>query len=109
MELTYERFDPPRPLSQYVGSAGNELGGLALSPMAFEALAAAKTSDLPCELVVIGAWIDPTGRRYLDYGATTAFIEATTDWRYDRGRERLRLVCQVCQMKDGKHTKSCDR
>jgi hypothetical protein len=79
MALAYERFNPPRPLAQYVGQAGHELGGLALSPMALAALAESKTSRVPCELAVIGAWMSEDGRRYLDFGATNAYLESVTD------------------------------
>ena len=109
MALTYERYIPHRPLTQYVGQAGLELGGLALSPDALQVMGDAKTSGIPCELTVIGAWVRDDGMRWLDFAATTDYIEAMTDLRYDREHKRLRLVCPDCGMKDGKHTKGCDR
>jgi hypothetical protein len=108
MALAYERFAPSRPLSQYVGQAGLEQHGLALSPSALSALAESKSSDLPCELVVIGAWVRGDGMRYLDFGVPTDYIEATTDYRYDHDAKRLRLICPLCDLKDGRHTKGCD-
>lgn len=108
MALSYERFAPPRKLEQYVGQAGLEMGGLALSPAAFAALAESKTTGIPCELAVIGRWFDDK-RTFLDFGVTTTYIEATTDYRYDRDAHRLRLLCPLCGLKDGRHAKGCDR
>lgn len=104
----YVRFDPPRSLAAYRDSPGSEMGGLALSPMALDALAESVTSRKPPELAVIGEWRYEDGRRFLDYAVPTDYLEATTDYRYDRDARRMRLVCPACGMKDGKHTRGCD-
>lgn len=104
----YVRYDPPRPLAAYRDSPGPEMGGLALSPMALDALAESVTSGKPPEFVVIGEWRQDDSRRYLDFAVSTAYLEATTDYRYDRDARRMRLVCPACGLKDGKHTRGCD-
>ena len=109
MTTTYQRFRPARPLEFYLGKSGNEVEGLALPPMALEAIAASRTSRIPCELEVIGEWRHDDGRVHLDLGVTTAYIEAVTDFKLDEDAGRLRLVCPDCGLKDGKHTKGCDR
>lgn len=102
----YHPFAPHRPLAQYRGQPGNEVNGQALSLMAYDALADSMASGKPCELVVIGEYVID-GLRYLAYGATPAYIEATTEYRSVSGR--LRLVCPECEEKDGRHLRSCDR
>ena len=106
MTTTFHPFTPHRPLAQYRGQPGHEVGGLALSAMALDALAEAVMTGKPCELVVTGEYVIDE-RRYLTFGATPAHIEATTDFRSLGGR--LRLVCPSCEEKDGKHLRSCDR
>lgn len=105
--MVHTVFKPPRPLRQYRGQSGHELNGRMLSTAAEDALGVSLTSDLPCELVVLGEFVHPDGRRFLQLGATTAFIEATTDHRLIDGK--LRLVCPMCELRDGRHLKSCDR
>lgn len=113
-QTTYVRFDPPRRLTEYAGQAGMEVGGQRLTPAAYEAIAEAKRSGLPCELVVIGEYVRPDGKGFLSFGTPPEYIEAVTDYRRRRGEDgkpdsRLRLWCANCEMWDGKHTKSCDR
>jgi hypothetical protein len=102
-----------RRLSEYTGQPGPEIGGLLLTPWAYEALADSKTSGLPCELVVIGEdrRRNPdgsAGERFLVYAVPTEYIEATTSYRLDRETHLLRLVCQECGLRDGKHRRMCD-
>ena len=100
MNSTYRPL-PNEPLSKYRTSGR-------LSFAAYDALALSMSTGKPCELVIIGEWIRDDGRRWFDYGVTTAYIDATTDYRYDRDARRLRLVCPECAQKDGKHTRTCD-
>lgn len=106
--MTHVRFDPPHLLREYAGKRGHEIGGLALSPPALDALAD-DTVTGSNSLVVIGRWDRDDGAFFLDFGVPTGHIEATTDYRWDRDAKRLRLICPVCDLKDGKHMKSCDR
>lgn len=103
--MTLERF-PPRRVSEYVGQPGHEVGQQLLSPAAYQAIADAKSSGRPCELVVTGMFTYPDGRRYLDLGVDRAYIEATTNHRHSEGR--LRYLCPYCDRWDDKHTKSCE-
>lgn len=105
--MSYVRFDPPHLLDEYQGKAGHEIGGIALSPMALEALAESKMSGSR-PLVVRGIWEYPDGRWYLDTAVPTAYIETTTSYRYDEQERRLRLVCPECGIKDGKHRRGCE-
>lgn len=107
MTMTYNHFTPHRPLRQYRGQAGAEANGQMLPPYAMDALAESMTSDLPCELVVLGEYVRDDGVRFLNFGVTRGYVEAMTDFLDEGGR--LRLVCPTCEMKDGKHLKSCDR
>jgi hypothetical protein len=102
----YNAFRPPRPLRQYRGQLGHEANGRILPTFAEDALAASLSSDLPCELVVIGEYV-VDDRVYLNFAATPGYIENTTDWRDFSGR--LRLVCPECEEKDGRHLRSCGR
>lgn len=105
----YIRFNPPHLLSEYRGKDGHEVGGLALSPMALDALAHSVGSKQAPELVVIGRYDYPDGRYYLDFGVPTAHIEAVSDWRWDPDAKKLRILCPECDQWDGKHKKSCNR
>ena len=109
MLTTYVRFTPPRRLAEYVGQAGPEATRERLTNAAYDALAQSKVSNLPCELVVIGEYRREDGAAFLDFGVPTEHIEAVTDWKWDGTVHRLRLVCPLCEMKDGKHSKVCDR
>lgn len=102
------RFDKPRRVAEYRGQAGDEVGGHRLSPAAFDALAASITTGNPPELVAVGEYVREDGRSWLDYAESTAYIEATTEWRWDAVNERLRWVCPSCGLKDDKHVKSCE-
>jgi hypothetical protein len=108
MSARYHPFQEARPLVQFVGQAGADIGGLLLSPAGYQAIAESKTTGLPCELVAVGEDIGPDGERRLRYAATREYIEATTDWRWDAGTRRLRLLCPLCGLRDGKHRKSCE-
>lgn len=104
--MTYARFTPPHLLREYLGKPGHEIGGNALSPLAFAALADSKVLGHET-LVVQGRWDYDDGRFYLDFAVPTGHIEAMTDYRYDHEARRLRLVCPECEMKDGKHRRGC--
>lgn len=106
--MIYERIRPYRDLMHYVASPGEEVGGRALTPAAYDALSEARTSHKPCAMVVIGIFEHEDGKRYLDFGTPTAYIEAITDYRWDENAHRLRFVCQSCGLRDGKHMKSCE-
>jgi hypothetical protein len=105
MTTTYTPFRPTRPLTQYRGQPGNEVGGQLLTPDAYDAISTAATSGLPCSLVVAGEWVRDDGARFLDFAVPTAYIEATTDHRYHEGR--LRYLCPLCERWNGSHIKGC--
>jgi hypothetical protein len=109
MLTTYVRFTPPRRLSEYVGQPGPEATGERLTSTAYDAIAQSKVTGQPPELVVIGEYRREDGKSFLDFGVPTEHIEAVTEWRWDGGVKRLRLVCPLCELKDGKHAKDCDR
>ena len=108
---TYERFVPPRNLAGYRGQPGLEIGDQLLSPAAYAALGDA-ASGQPCELVAIGAWTQPDGRRHLDLGVSRAWIEATTNWRHPihadgKTDPALSWRCPDCGLWGDKHAKTC--
>lgn len=102
----YHPFAEARPIAQYAGQAGHELGGQALTPAAYQALAQSRSSGIPCELVATGQWVYDDGRRFLELRVTREYIEATSDMRHHDGR--LRWLCPRCGLFDGRHTKACD-
>lgn len=103
--MTYVRFEQPRRLVEYRGQSGSEVGGLRLSPMALDEIAAAATEHREPGLVVIGETVNPDSR-YLDYGVTRTFIESTTNFRQTRGSGFL-WTCPDCGLLSGKHSKVC--
>ena len=107
--VQYQRFRPPQLLAEYAGKHGSELGGLRLDAAAYAAIADAKVSGDPPALVVIGEYQREDGQSFLDYGAPTGYIETVSNHRWDENVQRLRLVCPDCGMKDGKHSKGCER
>lgn len=104
------RFATPKPLTDWMENGrsiqGNEIGGLALSPMALDAHAASLQTSMPCELVVIGEEWDHQGRHFLILGANRAYIEADTDYRHIDGKG-LTYVCPGCGEQSGAHLKHC--
>jgi hypothetical protein len=107
MMSRHEPFAVVKPVADYLRLPGHEANGMLLSSMALDALARSKMTGKPCEVVVTGQQIREDGAVFLDLSANPEFIEATTDWRRD-GR-RFRLICPECEMRDGKHLKSCGR
>lgn len=107
LHSTYIGFAWPRRIAEYRGHPGAEVNGMALPPEAYDALATATMTGKPCELVVMGEQNREDGVTFLVFGVSTAFIEATTDWRSEG--KSLRLICPECTVKDGKHLKSCQR
>jgi hypothetical protein len=104
--MTYTAFKPPRSVRQYLGQPGNEPSAQALPWSVLDSHANSVTKGLPEEYVVIGEDVRDDGKRFLRFGATREYIEATTDFRQDDAG-RLRLRCPVCELWDGKHTKGC--
>ena len=104
--MTYERFPEPRPLTEYAGHAGPEVGGRALTPSAFEALLEAKKTGRPPALVVIGAYHRDDGATFLDFGVPRYHIETTTNHRLTA--HGFLWTCPSCGLHSGKHSKSCD-
>jgi hypothetical protein len=100
----YVAFSPPHLLKEYLGKPGHEIEGLALPPAGLQALADSRVLGHET-LVVQGRWDHDDGRFYLDLAVPTGHIEAVTNYRHDGGR--LRLICQDCGMKDGKHKRGC--
>jgi len=103
----YLPFYPPRPVREYQSVAGQEPSGLRLPWFVLDSLGRTIPAHLPDEYVVIGERVYDDGRRFLQFAATTEFIEATTSHRYDPEHHRLRLQCQSCLAWDGKHRKGC--
>lgn len=104
--MSYTRFQPPHLLREYLGKPGHEIEGLALTPMALDALAEETMTGVR-SLVVIGRYEYDDGRFHLDFGVPTAYIASVTDYRWDEEARRLRLECPECGMKDGKHKRGC--
>ncbi len=104
---TYTEFRPPRSVRQYLGQPGSEPNGQLLPWTVLDSHADCVTRSLPEEFVVIGEELHEDGRRFLQFGATTEFIEATTSWRWDGQTRQLRSWCPVCEHWDGKHSKGC--
>lgn len=104
------RYATPRPLSDWTEDghvvAGHEVGGLALPPYGLAALAIARATGQPCELVVIGEEWHDDGRHHLVLGASRAHIEAVTDYR-DDGAGHLHYVCSECGSRGGRHVRGC--
>lgn len=111
--MTYTRFVPAHRLAEYAGQSGPEVGGQRLTPAAYEAMSIAKASGNPPELVVVGEYVRDDGVRFLNFGVPTAYIEATTDYRFHKDHNspggRLMILCRDCGLWNGKHTKTCDR
>lgn len=108
----FVRYPEPRRIAEYVGQPGPEIGGLLLSPVAYQVLAESKTSGRTCELVVIGEdrirnRDGSAGDRYLVYGVPTEYIASVTDYRWDATARKLRLICPGCDLRDGRHTRTC--
>ena len=110
MTATLTRYERPKPLADWMEDGhparGHELGGLALTPHALQALAEARATGKPCEYVVIGEERHPDGRWYLILGANRAYIEAVTDYSDQGGH--LVLTCPDCGKRGGKHVKGCE-
>ena len=104
---TYERFLSPRPVKPYIGQPGNEPNRLRVPWPVLDSHAACLSRHLPQEYVAVGETTYPDGRRYLDFAATTAYIEAVTSYRWDAEAKRLRLRCPACGLWDGKHARGC--
>lgn len=118
MLTIHNRFSPSRRLAEYAGQGGSEPGGQRLSPAAYDALGASKTTGNPPELVVVGEFRREDGAIFLDYGVTTEYIEANSGHRLHRdttgpdgvsrqGTWTLRRFCRECEFWDGRHAKSC--
>jgi hypothetical protein len=103
---TYVPYSPHVPVRQFRGESGNEPNGMRLPWSVLDSLAETQSRHLPDEFVVIGEWQDDDKSR-LDFGVTTAYIEATTRVRYDPDNHRLRSRCPLCAAWDGKHLKGC--
>lgn len=103
--MSFHPFNPPRSVREYLGHAGEEIGGLALPPMVMDAHAASVSTGLPEEFCVVGYDQIGDGPRRYRFEATHAFIEATTDYRHRNGK--LRLVCPECGLFNGEHQKGC--
>ena len=104
---TYRPFSPHRPVREYQAQIGSEPNGLSLPSRVMDSLAVTITRHLPDEYVVTGETLFPDGRRFLELGVTTAYIEATTDHRWDPDTRRLRVRCPACALWDGRHAKGC--
>lgn len=97
--------------------SGHEVGGLALSPVALDALGMARTSGNPCEYVVTGEEWHSDGRHFLTFGVPAAFIESVTDYRHEdhaaaapeMTRGSLHYLCPECGLRRGKHVRGCAR
>ena len=104
-------FGRPKNLTDYIEGGkplpGNEASSLILPPLALDALAAAKMTGQPCEVVVTGEEWTPDRRHYLTFGINRAYIEATTDYRQEDGG--LAYVCPECANRHGTHRKMCSR
>lgn len=100
-------LNPHRSVREYKGQAGDEPNGMKLPWSVLDSLAATESRRLPNQYVVIGETISSDGKRRLEFGVTTEFIEATTDHRWDPTQHKLRIRCPACLIWDGKHAKGC--
>lgn len=105
MIVNYVPFHPARRLEEYVGQAAPQ-GGMLLPSEGYEALAAAKATNRPPQLAVVGEEHCEDGRRYLRLGVTREWVEAATNFRYVDGQ--YRWVCPECSRIGGKHQRSCE-
>lgn len=105
MNITYHPFSTPRRAEEYQGAKGNEVGGMALPPHVYEAIAKAKTSGKPCQYVVLGEHRRDDGTSWLHFGVTRAYIEAVTNYR-DTG-SGLHWTCPECLRVGGRHARGC--
>ncbi len=99
-------FTPYRSIRQYLGQAGSEANGMMLPQYVLNSHADCVTRDLPEEHVVMGQSSHPDGRVFLTFGATPAYIEATTNFRDVPGKGLI-YVCPFCQGHSGKHERNC--
>lgn len=104
--MTYTAFNPHRSIRQYLGQSGHEPNGQALPWSVLDSHADSMTKGLPEEYTVMGEDTLDDGRRFLRFGATREYIEATTAFRQDENG-RMRLFCMTCSLWDGRHTKAC--
>jgi len=104
MTSAYHRFKPVRKVAEYLGTPGPEPSGTALTYAALDAYSDSVNKDQPCELVVVGEQVREDGVRFLTYGATKEYIEATTTFR-DAGKG-LHYYCPLCK-KTGPHPATC--
>ena len=113
--MNYRAFHPARPVREYGFVDGQPVldettaSGYLLPWEALDDQAQAVATRRAPAYVVVGEFIRPNGTRYPELGVTTQHIEANTSYRWDPNTKTLRLVCQVCGLKDGKHERGCDR
>jgi hypothetical protein len=102
----YQAFAPHRSVREYLGTPGNELGGLILPAWVLDSHAQSVTAGTPEEYIVMGEW-ERDGKTYLCFGVTREYIEAVSDFR-DRNGQMV-YVCPDCEGASGKHSRSCKR
>lgn len=107
MNGTYLRYPTPRSVREYQSLAGNEHSTLQLPWFVLDSLGKTIPAHLPDEYVVIGERRYDDGRCFLEFGATTAYVEATTAHRWDNVTRQLRVQCPACLVWDGKHRRGC--
>jgi hypothetical protein len=112
--VSHRTFIPPRTVREYGYMDGELVEDLA-SPSGFllpwEAIddqAQAIATRRAPSFVVVGEFVRDDGTRFPELGVTTAHIEETTNYRWDRNTKTLRLLCPGCGLKDGKHLKGCE-
>jgi hypothetical protein len=101
----FTRF-APRNVSQYLGMAGHEVGGLMLSPDVLDAHATALANNKPDEFMVIGETEREDGKRFLQFGISRTWIESVSDFK-ENERGELVYFCPECSGQSGKHSRNC--
>ena len=88
---------------------GAETSGFLVTYAAMDAHAAAATSGLPCEILIVGEHKDYKGRRRLIEATNVQWILDThPGLRLDKDG-KLREFCPECEGWSGKHSRSCKR
>lgn len=113
MSSIYRPFRPARSVREYGYDADGPIvqdgtpSGFILPWEAIDDQAEAVVMHRPPAFVVTGEHVRDDGVRFAEIGVTTGHIESTTNYRWDEGAKKLRLVCPLCGFKDGKHEKGC--
>lgn len=107
MATVYTAFHPRRRVAEFLGQPGHEPNGTLLPFAVMDAHAIAVSTRTPEMYAVTGQRVRDDGTRWLDFGITREYSEATSNFR-DLGKGKgLTYVCPSCEGHSGTHSKAC--